>query len=213
MSKVCFYVMRRDTGFAPNPFHGSCTLLGCAPNYADAKLSRGDYIAGFFRSGAPPRLVYVMEVSETFDYDDYYQDRRFEQKKPRRDLTWRERAGNNIYFLDSSGRYVQDENACYHTRPAKIAQDLKHPVVFAGRNFAYFGTMAETENALLLPQRFLWCLPQRAVKYLHDECQDYDPFVSWAFSHGSGMIGLPRDREIEARVHRGGCGPVVCDDE
>jgi hypothetical protein len=213
MCKVCFYVMRKDTGFAPNPFDGWCTLLGCAPNYANAKLVAGDYIAGFFRSGRPPRLVYIMEVSETFDYNDYYQDRRFEHKKPRRDRTWRERAGNNIYFRDSSGGYAQDRNACYHTRAAKIVQDLKHPVVFAGRNFAYFGAMAETANALLLPTRFHWCLPQRAVKYLVDDCQDFDPFVTWAFSHGSGMVGLPRDRELDGLVRRGQCVPVLCDDE
>ena len=34
-------------------------------------------------------------------------------------------------------------------------------MVFAGRNFAYFGELAETDNALLLPNRFHWCLPQR----------------------------------------------------
>ena len=209
MGVVCFYVMTTDTGFAPNPFHGWCTLLGCSPNY-HAKLTPGDYIAGFFRSGGPPRLVHVMEVSETFDYDEYYRDRRFEQKKPRRDGTWQERAGNNIYFLDQSDQYVQDENACFHTKAAKVKQDLKHPVVFAGRNFAYFGEMAETDNALLLPKRFHWCLTNRAVKNLIDECQDYDPFLTWAFSHGSGQVGLPRDREIDGEAKkRGKCGPGV----
>jgi len=213
MSKVCFYIMRKDTGFAPNPFFNWCTLLGCAPNYANAKLSPGDHIAGFFRSGEPPRLVYVMEVSEKFDYNKYYEDRRFEQKKPRRDRTWRERAGNNIYFLNSSGKHMQDQNACYHTDAAKVEQDLKHPLVFAGTNFAYFGEKAETCDALLLPERFHWCLPQRAIKYLTDDCQDYEPFVRWAFSYGRGIIGLPRDREKPGRAQGGQCVPLAFDDK
>ena len=211
MAKVCFYVLTTDRGFAPNPFHGWCTLLGCTPNYADADISPGDYVAGIFRTGGPPRLVYVMEVSETFDYDDYYEDRRFEKKKPRRNGGWQERAGNNIYFLDASGSYVQDKNAWFHTSAKKVKQDLEHPVVFAGRNFAYFGENAEIDKTLLLPQRFHWCLPGRGIKYLIDESPDYDPFMTWAFSHGSGVHGLPRDREIDGEAKKPGkCSP---DDE
>ena len=161
MTKICFYILRMDKGFAPNPFHGWCTLLGCTPNYVDADLESGDYIAGIFRSGAPPRLVYVMELSEILDY---YEDRRFEKKRSRRNGTWQEQAGNNIYFLDSSGPYVQDENAWFHTSAKKVKQDSKHPVVFVGRNFTYFGEMAETDEALLLPQRFHWCLPGRGPR-------------------------------------------------
>lgn len=216
MAQVCFYVLTNDTGFAPNPFHGWCTLLGCTPNYRNADLARGDYIAGVFRSGRPLRLVYVMEVHDVLDYDDYYQDRRFQKKKPRREGTWQERAGNNIYFLDSSGRYVQDKNAWFHTKANKKEQDKAHPTVFVGHYFAYFGEKAETDAALLLPERFHWCVPigRAQIKYLPEESPDYDPFLSWAFSHGTGSLGLPRDREIDGeRKKRGKCGPDLCDDE
>lgn len=111
MAKVCFYVMTIDTGFAPNPFHGWCTLAACTPNHRDADLARGDYIAGVFRSGGPPRLVYVMEVAMSLDFDAYYRDGRFKKKKPRKDGTWQERAGDNIYFMNPAGEYVQDNNA------------------------------------------------------------------------------------------------------
>ena len=60
-----------------------------------------------------------------------------------------------------------------------------------------------------------WCLPpNQGTKDLIEESPDFDPFVTWAFSHGSGLVGLPRDRDIggEARK-RGKCGPDVCDDE
>lgn len=50
MNKACFYVMTVDTGFAPNPFHGVCTLAACTPNHCKAGLELGDLIVGCFRS-------------------------------------------------------------------------------------------------------------------------------------------------------------------
>ncbi len=45
--KYCFYRMRHDTGFAPNPYHGYCTLAACTPNHMRAKLEPGDIIVGY----------------------------------------------------------------------------------------------------------------------------------------------------------------------
>jgi hypothetical protein len=50
MNKACFYIMTVDTGFAPNPFHGVCTLAACTPNHCKANLEPGDLIVGCFRS-------------------------------------------------------------------------------------------------------------------------------------------------------------------
>lgn len=206
--KVCFYIMTVDTGFAPNPFYERCTLLGCTPNYVDAKLGAGDYIAGVFRSGEAPRLVYVMKVSQTLEYNLYYRDGRFAKKKPQKDGSWQERAGNNIYYKSESGEYVQDSNACFHTAAEKIEEDLRHPVVFVGRDFAYLG-----EKAVLLPQRYHKHLPGRGVQYLDYRSPDFAPFLAWGFSHGRGLIGLPRDRGPDSAVIRHGkCRPEVCDD-
>lgn len=96
-----------------------------------------------------------------------------------------------------------------------MTQDLKHPTVFLGRRFANFGKQAETDEALLLPRRFHWCLPpNQGTKNLIEESPDFDPFLTWAFSHGSGLVGMPRDREIDGDANkRGGCGPDVCDED
>jgi hypothetical protein len=40
------YKMTHDTGFAPNPFHGACTLATCKPQIRLHKRV-GDWIAGF----------------------------------------------------------------------------------------------------------------------------------------------------------------------
>jgi len=48
MTKICFYRMTDDTGFAPNPFHGYCTVATCTPNHmrGRTRLREGDYIVG-----------------------------------------------------------------------------------------------------------------------------------------------------------------------
>lgn len=51
--RVFTYVLDHDTGFAPNPFHGWCTLAGCKPVIRrTARID--DWIVGMTpRTGAP----------------------------------------------------------------------------------------------------------------------------------------------------------------
>ena len=56
--KICLYTVKVDTGFAPNPFYGYCTLTACTPNHMNAKLDKGDYIAGFLTDRGEPLLDY-----------------------------------------------------------------------------------------------------------------------------------------------------------
>jgi Nucleotide modification associated domain 2 len=76
--RVYSYVIDHDLGFAPNPFHGICTLAACKPKirqYAEV----GDYIVG---TGSRPngglgRLIYWMRIDEIIDFDRYWSDPRF----------------------------------------------------------------------------------------------------------------------------------------
>lgn len=43
--KLYSYVVARDFGFAPNPFHGYCTLATCKPDIR-ATASVGDWVIG-----------------------------------------------------------------------------------------------------------------------------------------------------------------------
>ena len=79
--KVYSYVVARDFGFAPNPFHGFCTLATCKP-VIRKKAEIGDIIIGI-GSGAQNsaysgRMIYAMIVSEILTYDQYWIDSRFQ---------------------------------------------------------------------------------------------------------------------------------------
>ena len=65
MTRIYSYVVRYDSGFAPNPFYGFCTLATCKPDIRRA-ANVGDWIVG---SGSNDRsirrgghLVYAMQV-------------------------------------------------------------------------------------------------------------------------------------------------------
>lgn len=206
MTRVCFYIMRRDSGFAPNPFYRVCTLAACTPNHMKHPplLRPGDIIAGVFRAGQPPRLVYAMTIDEILDLDTYYRDRRFRKKKPGR-KGWRSQDGDNIHFRVASGRWQQDARAAHHRKTkcdGDWLKDVRGNRVYIGRKFIYFG-----EKAVLLPSRCIPYLPGRGIKYLRSEQSpsDYRSFAAWLKTLGTGIHGLPRDREKS-----GPCGNAPC---
>lgn len=69
------YVLRSDTGFAPNPFYGYCTLATCKPDIR--RLARiGDWVigTGSVENVGPGRLVYAMRVEAVLTLDQYDED-------------------------------------------------------------------------------------------------------------------------------------------
>lgn len=75
------YVIARDYGFAPNPFFGCCTLATCKPNIRRV-AEIGDWIVG---TGSAARkrkgfLIFAMCVNETMQFNEYWEDPRFQQK-------------------------------------------------------------------------------------------------------------------------------------
>src|SRR6056297_3345333 len=103
--KYCFYRMSVDSGFAPNPYYGYCTLAACTPNHMRANLEPGDVIVGVESDGLIRRrrqllgpdtsearcLIYYLPIVEVLDLDSYFRDPRFARKKPEPDCQCRRR--------------------------------------------------------------------------------------------------------------------------
>lgn len=148
------YVITRDYGFAPNPFHGVCTLATCKPVIRRvAKV--GDWVIGtgsarYHRTG---QLICAMRVSETMSFEAYWADPRFLIKRP--DLTAsRMRAyGDNIYSRDADDRWVQLDS--HHSLPggainqANVKDDTQTNRVLVATEFWYYGA-----DAPALPEEF-----------------------------------------------------------
>lgn len=189
--RLCSYVVKIDSGFAPNPFWGFCTLAACTPNHQGLQLAEGDWILGNSSTDTDRRIIYAMRVSEVLDFDDYYHDERFSAKKASTN-GWRERCGDNIYFRDEDDEWAQGI-AVKHTSQESIEQDTRNPRVFVSDHFFYFG-----ENAPEMPLAYRSLLQTRqGCKYHRGEV--VSAFVDWLEkTYSPGILGEPRDRDEES---------------
>ena len=98
--KIYSYVIRDDSGLAPNPFWDYCTLA------LDQPLIRqlaeiGDWVVGLKEISEKiedHKLLFAMKITEKLSLAEYWNDDRFQIKKP--DFQANEqifRAGDNIY--------------------------------------------------------------------------------------------------------------------
>lgn len=187
--RLCSYIITNDTGFAPNPFGGYCTLAACTPNHQGVRLSGGDWVVGHATGGLGRGLIHAMQVAETLDFDTYYKDPRFRHKKPRFDGSWRAACGDNIYYRAANGAWTQHPTL-FHDTPENRLQDTRNPRVFVSEHFYYFG-----ENAPEVPKRFSALLRDRqGCKCSHPE-ELLRAFLEWLHERFEpGIHGDPRDR-------------------
>src|SRR5690349_7296886 len=109
MARVYIYVVDRDFGFAPNPFHGLCTLATCKPGIRRG-AEVGDWVIGVggARLKATGRCVFAMRVTGACSFNEYWNDTRFLDKKPVRNGSRRMMVGDNIYHHDpATGTWTQ----------------------------------------------------------------------------------------------------------
>jgi hypothetical protein len=184
MTTLCTYVLTSDTGLAPNPYWGWCTLAVCTPNRQGAKLTQGDWIAGFSGGGDGNRLIYAMEVTERIDMDSYFHDPRFAAKKPNLRGTWQERCGDNFHSKNPDGTWQQHKNRFHDA--GYLPKDTRRPHIFAAQRFWYFGSAK-----IAVPEKFHALIGTRGIRVNHDP-SDVQAFLAWlASTQKPGIRALP----------------------
>ena len=152
--KLYSYVVARDFGFAPNPFFGFCTLATCKPKIRE-HASVGDWVVGTGAKVAyeySGRLIYAMQVSEVLDFDKYWSDPRFVQKRPNLTGSLQGLYGDNIYHHVAK-RWVQAdshhslENG--HLNQENLAWDTGVDRLLVASKFVYWG-----RSAPMIPETF-----------------------------------------------------------
>jgi hypothetical protein len=185
--KLCTYIVREDTGLAPNPFWGYCTLAVCTPNHQGSRLDVGNWIAGFLAKHRGYLFLYTMEISEILGLDDYYRDQRFAAKKPDLRGSWKERCGDNFYSRGSDGEWIQHRNR-FHLDEQLKKQDTKYARVFIGQRFWYRGHSASSA-----PEKFAPLIGGRSARVNHDP-ELVSDFCAWvAHEFESGVADVPND--------------------
>jgi len=181
-STLYSYIVRTDSGFAPNPFGGYCTLACCKPQIRK-HANIGDWVVGTGSKSTVgnEKMVYAMKITEKISFDKYASDRRFGYKIPSRGII--EERGDNIYFKDSDGDWKQRPS--YHTEKQMDA-DLRGEYVLISDHFFYFGA-----NAVLVPERFRGTM-STGRWYRRVFSPEVADFVGWLrATYSPGVLGKP----------------------
>lgn len=144
------YPISRDFGFAPNPFHGVCTLATCKPRIRK-RAKVGDWIIGVAGSNLKPikkKCIFIMKITEVLTFQEYWEDPKYVLKKPCRNGSQVKLLGDNIYHRDIDGNWIQEDS--HHSNPdgsfnkINIDRDVGSTEnVLISNFFFYFG-----ENAI-----------------------------------------------------------------
>lgn len=139
--KVFSHIVRWDTGFAPNPFHGFCTLACCKPEIR-RRAAVGDLIIGM--TSRSERIVYAMQVSAVIGFADYWTGVRYAVKRPVMNSPHlSDRCGDNIYEPTAIGEFRQlhsrHSNADGSEKVQHKERDLGGVHVLVADRFVYFG--------------------------------------------------------------------------
>lgn len=209
MGKCLFsYVVRYDSGFAPNPFGGYCTLATCKPDIRK-HASVGDWIVGTGSDMVGIRrgkyLVYAMKVTEILQTKQYWHDARFQVKKPDLFYNWVAASGDNIYEPVGTSEWNQLDS--YHSKRdgspclEHIERDTRVPKVLVSNCYVYFGGEGPK-----LPQSFMQEGPMELCrpgirKYIRVRNEKViGKFVNWLETlHCSGYCGKPWDWILHRR--------------
>ncbi|MFQ5961781.1 MAG: hypothetical protein ACE5MG_10315 [Candidatus Methylomirabilales bacterium] len=185
--KAYTYILTHDSGFAPNPFWGFCTLATCKPKMRSS-ASMDDWVVGVgsVNTVGAGKLVYAMQVCEVLSFDEYDRDPRFQSKKPKVSGSRQERCGDNIYHRGSDGRWHQRPNP-HHGRGhlKRDVQQGRH--VLVAKTFYYFGA-----DALEIPRRFKELIPVTQGHRSRFGAELIQRFLSWlSQSAKPGVYGEP----------------------
>lgn len=199
MARIYSYVVRYDSGFAPNPFYDYCTLATCKPEIRRT-AAIGDWIVGSGSANKSVRrgghLVYAMKVTEIMTFDAYADDPRFSNKKPYRKGSRKQSCGDNIYFRkDDKSAWQQLDS--FHSRTDgtlntdHVRRDTGVNRVLVSSDFVYFGGEGPRFPADLVTREG-HAVGKSGIGYsCHEEPGLIVDLDKWVGSLGRGYQGAP----------------------
>ncbi len=201
--RIFSYIVTVDSGFAPNPFGKYCTLACCKPRIR-ATAQKDDWIVGLSRKRCGNKLIYAMKVTEPpLTFTDYYQDERFQDKKPDMENTdLRYRRGDNIYKPHGND-YTQLSSA--HSKkdgtenPDTKHHDLGSENVLVSNHFYYFGS-----DMIELPENLDFLIVGRAHR-CHFTDEQIDTFLTFIKKQKRGIHAPPNVWNSEDNSWRSKC--------
>ena len=148
MSNVYMYVVDRDFGFAPNPFHGICSLATCKPNIRNtAQVDDWIFGVGGSRLKATGQCIFAMLVTQKITFNEYWENPEFKDKKPVRNGSKKMLLGDNIYYYNNETKLWSQAHSHHSLVDGSMNEhnrdrDTKSKNVLLSKHFYYFGSAA-----------------------------------------------------------------------
>ncbi len=191
MARGYGYVLKRDYGFAPNPFYGFLTLATCKPKIRN-KAQVGDFIIGNAPADLDNKLVFMAKVSKVITFNEYWNNKEYACKKPIMNGSLKKLYGDNIYHQLENGEWMQ-ENSHHSKQDGSINTDnLTRDTgttdrVLIADEFFYFG-----KSMINVPAEYTACI--------HTGRGHHNPNIEicnrlWDYlcaNYEMGLIDLPR---------------------
>ena len=189
------YIVATDDGFAPNPFHGVCTLACCKPKIRTRNGAQvGDYVVGLGAQDERWRIIYAMRITDKLTFDEYWRDSRFLAKRPKMPAGGIESVGDNIYRWDS-GRSEYRQARSLHSKSdgTENEEQKRHDTkgddhwVIISDDFIYWG--GQSPNAPPFHKDIIKRGPGHRCNFQPEVVK---AFVKWFNSRRSrGLVGMP----------------------
>lgn len=190
------YKIEHDYGLAPNPFGNYCTLAVCRPTIrANKNLRMGDWIigTGSVKLNNLHHLIFIMQVEEKVTFNDYWEDSRFQYKKPILNGSLVQMFGDNFYHQDPKTKEWIQENSAHSLETGlpnlgHIKKDTDGKYVLISKTFYYLG-----EKSILIPEKFRdVCSNGRNMKGPSIDIKNAEKFIQWVQSkYEPGIHGDP----------------------
>lgn len=133
------YCITNDTGAAPNPFWGLCTLAICKPVIRRV-ASVGDWVCatGSVEDGMENKVIYAMKITQKMTLENYYDFCR--EQHPKKIPDWKgndpkRRVGDCIYYIENGETQLRES---VHDK-TNMNTDLGGISVLISDEFYYFG--------------------------------------------------------------------------
>lgn len=189
MNRLFTYTITHDTGLAPNPFFGMCTLALCKSKIRSV-ATINDWIAatGTEESGMGTRLIFAMQVTNIMTFEEYdkFCNVHLRDKIPNmRTLSIIDKVGDCQIGYSTQG--VIYRNGIHGE--SQLKHDLTGRNVLLSDKFIYFGG-----NAKEIPRDLLPIIHKRGHKSSANNSY-IDGFLNWFAAlekeYGLGQIGYP----------------------
>lgn len=199
MARIYSYVVRYDSGFAPNPFYGYCTLATCKPEIRRT-ASVGDWVVGCGSANQAVKrgghLVYAMKVTEILSFDEYSVDPRFSSKKPYRSGSRKQSCGDNIYYRGDE-QSIWKQRDSFHAQadgtpnPDHINKDTSVNRILISNDYVYFGGEGPTFPEDLKSREGHPICKSGIGHACYDDPNVIVDLEKWVRSLGAGYQGAP----------------------